>query len=161
MKTAVIFDSAYGNTEKIARAIGLALGSQQEVAILRISEVKPAQLAGLKLLIVGSPTQRLRPTLATSNLLKILAGNSLKGVKVAAFDTRLTVQEIEKTPVLVFFVRLFDGYAAPVIAKGLQKKGGELITPPEGFYVEGMEGPLVEGELERAAAWARKISAHR
>lgn len=161
MKTAVIFDSAYGNTEKIAHAIGQALGPQDEVAILRINEVKPAHLAGLKLLIFGSPTQRLRPTLPVSSLLKGLARNSLKGVNVAAFDTRLTVQEIEKTPVLAFFVRLFGGYAAPVIAKSLQKKGGELITPPEGFYVEGMEGPLVEGELDRAAAWARQLSAHR
>ena len=161
MNKAVIYDSAYGNTEKIARAIGLALGSQEEVAILRISEVSQAQLTGLKLLIVGSPTQRLRPTLGTSNLLKGLSRNSLKGVKVAAFDTRLTVQEIEKIRVLAFFVRLFGGYAAPVIAKGLQKIGGELIAPPEGFYVEGTEGPLVEGELDRAENWARKISAHR
>ena len=161
MKTALLYDSAYGNTEKIAQAIGQALGTQEEVAVLRIGEVNQAQLAGLKLLIVGSPTQRLRPTIPTSNLLKMLAGNSLKGVKVAAFDTRLTVQEIEKIRVLAFFVRLFGGYAAPVIAKGLQKKGGELIAPPEGFYVEGMEGPLVDGELERAAAWARQISAHR
>jgi hypothetical protein len=35
--------------------------------------------------------------------------------------------------------------------------GGELAIPPEGFYVADAECPLVEGELERAAEWARKI----
>ena len=39
------------------------------------------------------------------------------------------------------------------------KKGGELALPAEGFYVEGSEGPLKEGELERAADWARQILA--
>jgi len=37
------------------------------------------------------------------------------------------------------------------------KKGAELVTSPEGFYVEGVKGPLVEGELERVEAWAREI----
>jgi hypothetical protein len=54
------------------------------------------------------------------------------------------------------YVRTF-GYAAKPIARSLTKKGGELHLPPEGFYVQGMEGPLVEGELERAEDWARQI----
>ena len=57
-----------------------------------------------------------------------------------------------------FFVRLF-GYAAKPIADRLQKRGGVLVVPPEGFYVEGTEGPLQEGELERASEWARRIVA--
>ena len=77
---------------------------------------------------------------------------------MAAFDTRLTQGNIDATPVLPFFVKLF-GYAAEPIAKELQKKGGVLVLPPEGFYVEGTEGPLVQGELERAATWAGKLFA--
>jgi len=73
-------------------------------------------------------------------------------------DTRLTTSEIEKIRILAFFVRVF-GYAAAPIAGRLVKKGGELAVPPEGFYVASGEGPLVEGELERAAAWARQIVA--
>jgi hypothetical protein len=34
-----------------------------------------------------------------------------------------------------------------------------LVVPPEGFYVVDTEGPLLEGELDRAAVWARKLSA--
>ena len=158
MKALVIYDSVFGNTEQIAQAIGNALGSQEDVEILRVSNVKLEQLTGLKLLIVGSPTRQFRPTAAINNLLKRIPKNGLKGVKVAAFDTRFTMSAIEKSPVLPFFVRLF-GYAAKPISDRLKKKGGELIIPPEGFFVEGVEGPLKEGELERAADWAKQIIA--
>jgi len=46
------------------------------------------------------------------------------------------------------------GYAAKPIADRLVRKRGSLASPPEGFLVGGSEGPLKEGELERAAEWA-------
>jgi flavodoxin I len=159
MKALVVYDSAYGNTEKIAQAIGQALGSPGEVEIVRAGNAKPEHLAGLTLLVVGSPTQRLRPLPAATGFLKGIPPHGLQGVKVAAFDTRMTVADIEKIPILAFVVKTFGGYAAPIIAKHLAKKGGQLAVPPEGFYVAGGEGPLVEGELERAAAWAGQIVA--
>ena len=158
MSILIIYDSVFGNTEKIAQAIGAALSLQEDVETLRVSAVKPEQLAGLKLLIAGSPTRQFRPTTAMTSFLKGIPGNGLKGVKVATFDTRITQSKIEATPVLAFFVRIF-GYAAKPMAKILQKKGGELVGLPEGFFVEGTEGPLKEGELERAADWARQIIA--
>ena len=41
--------------------------------------------------------------------------------------------------------------------KALEKKGGTLAGSPGGFYVTGGEGPLKEGEVERAAAWAKGL----
>ena len=156
MSVLIIYDSVFGNTEKIARAIGTAFGPQEAVEIHKVSDVSPEQLAGLKILIVGSPTRQFRPTTAMTNFLNSLPGNSLKGVRVAAFDTRLTTSKIEGTPILAFFVKMF-GYAARPIAARLEKKGGTLILPPEGFFVEDTEGPLQEGELERAAIWATQM----
>jgi len=156
MKAMVVYDSAYGNTEKIAQAIGNALSSQGEVETVRAGDATPEQLAGLALLVVGSPTQKFSPTGATTGFLKSIPQNGLQGVKVAAFDTRFPVSEVEKVRILAFFVRIF-GYAAEPIAGRLQKKGGDLAVPPEGFYVSGTEGPLLEGELERAADWAKEI----
>jgi flavodoxin len=158
MSILIIYDSVFGNTEKIAQAIGAALGPQENVKTVQVSNVKPEQLAGLKLLIVGSPTRQFKPTAAMNNFLKGIPRNGLKGVRVASFDTRITLSKIEATPVLAFFAKLF-GYAAEPIAKTLQKKGGELVLPPEGFFVEGTEGPLKEGELERAANWAKRMIA--
>jgi flavodoxin I len=160
MKAIILYDSAYGNTEKIARAIGDALGTQNEVSVVKVSEARPDQCAGLDLFIVGAPTQRFRTTMALSDFLKRLPDRSLKGVKVAAFDTRLSMEEINKMGVLAFFVKLFgtNAYAARPITNQLKKKGGVVVGTPEGFYVKGMEGPLAEGELERAVNWARQIA---
>ena len=158
MKALVVYDSVFGNTEQIAQAIGNALGSQKDVEILGVGNVKLEQLTGLKLLIVGSPTRQFRPTAVINKLLKRIPKNGFKGVKVAAFDTRFTMSVIEESRILPFFVRLF-GYAAKPISDRLKKKGGEQIIPPEGFFVERVEGPLKEGELERAADWAKQIIA--
>jgi flavodoxin len=158
MKAMVVYDSAFGNTEKVAQAIGQALGAPESVETVRVGNVRPEQLAGLTLLAVGSPTQKFRPLGTITSFLKDIPNNGLKGVRVAAFDTRITESEIEKVRVLAFFVKIF-GYAAKLIADRLEKKGGELAVPPEGFYVSGTEGPLLEGELERAADWAGQIVA--
>lgn len=157
MKALVAYDSAYGNTEQIARAIGQALGPEEDVKVLRVGDVTPEQISGLSLLIVGSPTQKFSPTGATTRLLKIIPDGSLKGVKVAAFDTRITEAEVERVKILSFFVKIF-GYAAEPIASKLEKKGGKQVAAPAGFYVDGTEGPLLGGELGRAAAWAKEIA---
>ena len=157
MKALVIYDSVFGNTEQVAQAIGGALGTGEEVTTIRVGGVTTGQLTGLDLLIVGSPTRGFKPTEGIQTFLKSISSGSLKGMKVAAFDTRMTLQDIN-SPVLNFIVRFIGfRYAASPIAAALQKKGGDLVTPPDGFYVEKSEGPLKEGELERAVEWARKI----
>ncbi|MGQ9585176.1 MAG: flavodoxin family protein [Anaerolineae bacterium] len=159
MKTLVIYDSFYGNTEQIAQAIGRGLGPPEEVEVRRVGDVQPAHLTGLNWLVVGSPTRGFRPSPAVTNFLKGLPADGLRKVKVAAFDTRVDVRQVN-SPILTFMVRLF-GYAAKPIADRLTKKGGQLALPPEGFIVEGTEGPLREGELERATDWARQLLAAR
>jgi len=146
MKALVVYDSVYGNTEKIARAIGEAITPSGEVKVLRASEMNTSGLASLDLLIVGSPVHGGRPTPAVQDFLSKMAQQSLKDIKVAAFDTRATSK----------FAKIF-GNAAGRIAGQLTKKDGVLIVPPEGFFVTGTKGPLKEGELERAAAWAKGL----
>ncbi len=153
MKVLIVYDSFFGNTEKIAQAMGAATGAE----VLRVGAVQPEKLMGLDALIVGSPTRAFRPSPATQSLLKGIPAGSLKGVKVAAFDTRIAPDDI-KSPILRALIS-FLGYAAAPIAKQLTKKGGALALPPEGFAVLGSEGPLKEGELERAAEWAKRVVA--
>lgn len=158
MKAMVVYDSAYGNTKAIAEAIAGALGPPDDVALRHVGDVRPEDLSGVDLLVVGSPTQRFTATPPVTNLLKSLAPGALRGVKVAAFDTRFPQEKINEIRILGFFVSLF-GYAAKPIANRLQKKGGELVAPPEPFYVSDTEGPLLDGELERAADWGHTIAA--
>jgi len=162
MNVLVLYDSVFGNTEKIARQIAEALlaslpeGSMVE--LLQPGKVKPYQLENSDLLVIGSPTRGFRPTEDLANLLDRLGRNSLRGVRVAAFDTRFKADEV-KSAVTRFVVKT-GGYAAKRIADRLQKAGAVLVAPLAGFYVADIEGPLLDGELERAAAWARHDLAH-
>ncbi|NPV74881.1 MAG: flavodoxin family protein [Anaerolineae bacterium] len=155
MKALVVYDSFFGNTEKIAKAIGGAFDPQTQVEVVRASEVKPEQLEGVELLVVGSPTRQFRASEATLAFLNSLPPNSLKGKKAAAFDTRVDMKK-QKSWLLRLIGKLFR-YAAEPIGAALEKSGGKLVLPPEGFFVEDTEGPLREGELERAAAWAKSM----
>lgn len=155
MKALVIYDSVFGNTEQVAWAIGRALGPPEDVETLRVTDVEPERLTGVDVLVVGSPTRAFQPTPTTKNLLNQIPAGALEGVKVAAFDTRFALEDVDSI-ILSFMVKLF-GYAAKPIADRLKKKGGALTVPPEGFIVEGTEGPLREGELERAGTWAHRI----
>ena len=155
MKIVVIYDSFFGNTKQIAQTIGNALNENNEVEVLDVSMVLHNQISSIDILIVGSPTRGFRPSENSINFLKSIAKTGLKGVKVAAFDTRLSLPKI-KSKSIRFIVKT-GGYAAKHIAKALQKKGGISVLLPEGFLVAGEEGPLVEGELERASNWAKSM----
>lgn len=152
MKTIVIYDSVFGNIEKIAQSIAAALGMQA----IPVSQAEAEHLRKLDLLVVGSPTRGFRPTEGISKLLNELPKNHLAGVRVAAFDTRIDLETIDSK---VFrFVVDKGGYAAHTIAKSLEKKGGQLVAPGKGFYVTGEQGPLKDGELEGAADWAGRLA---
>jgi flavodoxin I len=153
MKTYVLYDSLYGNTEKIAQAIGKAISG--EVKVAQVSKVDLSELKDLDILIIGSPVHGGRPSQATKKFLKDIPDDSLRNINVAAFDTRMVATEQSN-----FFMKLLIktmGWAAPKIAKVLEKAGGNLVVEGEGFIVEGTKGPLKKGELERAGKWGREI----
>jgi flavodoxin len=140
MKVLVVYDSKYGNTKKIAEAIGDISGGK----VLHVDVVDSSELETLDLFIVGSPTHGGRPTPAIQDFLKKMPNSNINGINVAAFDTRFSRR----------WVKIF-GVAAKKIGSILEKKGGNLVLPPEGFIVKGTKGPLEEGELERAADWSK------
>ncbi|MFO7917262.1 MAG: flavodoxin domain-containing protein [Anaerolineae bacterium] len=155
MKALVVYESFFGNTEQVARAVSDALASLEEVEVRQASEVTPEQLAGVDILVVGSPTRAFSPTPGIKKFLSSIPQGGLEGVRVAAFDTRIALSDID-VPVLPLLVKVF-GYAAKPINDRLVQKGGEQAALPEGFAVEGTEGPLKEGEVEGAVEWARGI----
>lgn len=158
MNIIILFDSYFGNTEKIARAMGESFNKNVNVKVYRISEITWQEILDTDILFVGSPTRGFQPSETTKNFLKSIPAKSLKGVKVAAFDTRLSLSEIKSRSVR--FIVKTGGYAAKHIAKALAKKGGEFIITPEGFFVSTEKGPLIKGEIQRAANWAGMIVNH-
>ena len=117
MKTLIIYDSFFGNTEQIALTISKSIGYQENIETSRVSDIKLEQLNGLDLLIVGSPTRAFNPTKAITNFLNSIPSNGLNGIKVSAFDTRISTADVNSR-MLNTLVKLF-GYAAQLIADKL------------------------------------------
>lgn len=155
MKALVIYDSVFGNTEKVARAIGAALGTSPDVSVVSVNGLSAERLQGLDVLFVGSPTRGFRPTPALTAFLAAQPDGSLQGVKAAAFDTRIPLESI-KNPIFRLIVRR-GGYADLPIAKELVRLGAVQPVPSAGFIVLESEGPLKDGELQRAGEWATNI----
>jgi flavodoxin I len=145
MESLVIYDSVFGNTEAIARAV--ARGLPKGTGLMKAASARGEDLQKLDLLVVGSPTLGGRPSEAMQKLIDSIAAGALAGVKVAAFDTRMSMA----------IARLF-GYAADRMAASLSAKGAVAACPPQGFIVKGRSGPLSDGQEEKATAWARGIA---
>jgi flavodoxin len=151
MKTLIVYDSLYGNTKHVAEAIGEGIAGAQ---VLTVDEADLADLKTYDLVIAGAPTQAGRPSPAMAAYLGRIPAGGLNGVAVTAFDTRISAADCG--PIARLAIKIF-GFAAGRIGSALQAKGGKLVAPPEGFEVKDKEGPLVEGEVERAREWARSL----
>ncbi|HET6924412.1 MAG TPA: hypothetical protein VFH39_01105, partial [Candidatus Saccharimonadales bacterium] len=92
------------------------------------------------------PTHGGMATPAMHDWLNDLPTQQLRGLDVAAFDTRVPSQWVK-----------IIGFASKRMATYLEKRGANLVALPMGFYVRGKTGPLKKGERERAKAWARQI----
>ena len=143
MNTLIVYDSQFGNTERLARIIAHTLRASGEAHAVRVDPYHIFKTEGLDMLIIGSPTQAFSPTPEMQAFLKAISSEVLRGIQVACFDTR-------------FRGRLLKHSAAPYIDRHLRAMGIETLVAPESFYVKAMkkQGPLLDGELERAVNWA-------
>lgn len=147
MNTLVVYDSQFGNTEQVARVIAGTLRAFGQAQAVRVDPAHPIELQGVDLLVVGGPTQSWGVTSGIRTFLEKIPPTQLHQMSVACFDTRL------RQP------RWLSGSAAGVMAKNLQKMGVAPRVLAESFLVSGKEGPLIDGELDRAAAWANALPA--
>jgi hypothetical protein len=169
MRALVTFESVYGNTRAIAEAVGEGLEPLGEVSVVAQDELTPQRTAEAGLVVVGAPTHMHGlPTAFTRKMAAKaseeegvevdpsaeagpgirtwLSEQSGEGRAAAAFDTRA-----DKNPALT-------GSAARGIGKRLRRAGFELAVKPESFFVEDAEGPLADGELERAREWGASLA---
>ena len=153
MAITIVYDSIFGNTAQIARAIetGLVAGGET-VRLVPVHEAKSGDL-GSGPLIVGSPTRGFRPT---PDIAEFVAGLDGTGRRAAVFDTRIDLETVQPAPLR--WVVEAGGYAAARITTVLREKGFD-VRDDAGFMVGGTEGPLLEGELDRATAWGKALAA--
>ena len=147
MKALIVYDSQFGNTERIARCITSTLSEFGQARAVRVGQVYISELQGVDMLILGCPTQGMRQTPSMQSFIAHIPRELLSCLSIACFDTR-------------FRGGLWKISAAPGMAKQLRTMGVGLLVPPESFFVKSMkkEGPLLPGELERAASWAHMLS---
>ena len=145
MKALVVYDSTWGNTEKIATAIAAGIGGGTRA--IRVGSADVKEYEEIDLLVLGSPVLGGRPTESMQKHIKSIPQAVAKKLSVATFDTRLSMM----------FAKLF-GYAAVRMANELKGAGSNLKSTPQGFIVKGRSGPLVEGELERATKWGEELA---
>jgi flavodoxin len=145
MNALVLYDSKFGNTEQVARTIAAVLAEDQQVQVCAVSDIRELP-PDAELLVIGGPTHAHGLSQPLKAFLASLPSESLRGRSVATFDTRY------RKP------RWLTGSAAVTLAKRLGQSQARLVVEPTSFFVTAAEGPLADGELARAAAWARAIA---
>lgn len=157
MAALVVFDTVYGNTAEVARAIGDELGASREVRLMPVNEVRSTDLMGAELLVIGSPTRGFRPTPAMQEFIGSVTSEQLHNVPTAVFDTRLDPDQVSPAPLK--WAMKVGGFAGDVLRSKLAQKGARSASDVGGFFVDTAAGPLRVGEIERARGWARQIAA--
>ncbi len=160
MNALVVYESHWGNTAAVANAIAEGIGSGTRV--MSTADAKDQAVEGLDLLVVGAPVIGFRlsneqaydnmrtkpgkgspPDLSHPPVRSWLASLRPGGCAAAAFDTQ---------------VRGPFGSAAPAILKALTDAGYRPVGKPMGFTVKGSQGPLRDGELDRAREWGTELA---
>lgn len=169
MRAVITFESIYGNTRAVAEAVAEGLRPLGDVSVVSHDEADPAAVAGADLLVVGAPTHM--HGLPTSLSRKMAAqASEEEGVPLDPSATAgpgirgwLSEQSGDRHSAAAFDTRAdcsptLTGSAARGIAKRLRRRGFDIVPEPESFFVEDAEGPLADGELERARAWGSVIA---
>jgi flavodoxin len=141
MRACVIFDTRYGNTEKIAKSFetGLKQAGVQTVCV-NARNVAVDSLKQYDLICVGAPTEAFTASKPMKEFLGKLKSIDLSGKYGFAFDTKLDSR--------------FSGSAAKFIEKDLRNLGFQIIAPRESAIVFGVKkeeggAKLKEGEEKR------------
>ncbi|HUI00047.1 MAG TPA: flavodoxin domain-containing protein [Nitrososphaerales archaeon] len=136
-KAVVLYDTVFGNTEKVASALARGLRRYCEVDFQAITEADPARLSGYDLIAVGAPTQGFTAHRPMKDFLSRLESKGLEGRLGFAFDTKIDSR--------------LSGSAAKFIEERLGKLGLKMARPRASAIVSGgtKDNVLREGEEAR------------
>ncbi len=141
------YESKYGNTELVAEKIveGMRKVKGIETAISKLKEIDLNKIQDYDAILVGSPNHFGGPTRGVKKFIDKLGKLDLKGKKVAVFDT---------------YVRGDFEKAVKKMEKRIDEKapGLKLVAPGLSIKVQGMKGPILEGELPKCEKFGNKIA---
>ncbi|MGW7456367.1 flavodoxin family protein [Streptomyces sp. NPDC054797] len=178
MRVVIVYESLFGNTRQVAEAIGTGVREARpdaDVDCVRVDKADRERVGSADLLIVGGPTHMrgmpsgLSRKIGLQSEKKHAEGEPERPRHEAEEDVEgpglrdwfhELLQARGDVPAAAFDTRgdfRFAGGAAPAIARRLRVHGYRLVAEPEGFITEDAEGPLREGELDRAKAWGTAL----
>ncbi len=147
-KVLVVFDSNYGNTEKLGREIAAGIDETglAECKVINIDDVEAEDLSIFDGALFGSPIHAFRATRGIKGAIKRAAKKGLKAMLVASFDTYQALGH--------------EGMAAKQIEDELRKKisGAKIISPGLSAIVLDRKGPLGDDELPKARVFGKKFA---
>lgn len=170
MRALVIYESIFGNTRDVAQAIARGLGRTPgvEVEAIEVGAAPPAVRPGT-FLVVGGPIHAWSMTReATRAGAREEAQRSGVTPVSKGVGVREWLQTLSSSAEPGRFAATFDtsakttwfptGSAAKPEARLLEAHGWTIVATPQHFYVKDKQGPLFEGELERAEAWGLELA---
>jgi len=147
-KVIVVYDSKYGNTKLVAETIaaGMRQVEGMETVISGVKEVDLNRISDYDAILVGSPNHIGGSTRGIKKFIDKLGKLPLEGEMFAVFDTYLG-KDFEK--------------AAKKMESRIREKvpGSKLVAPGLSIRVDGMKGPISEGELPKCREFGTKIAA--
>lgn len=169
MRAVVVYESMYGNTHRVAEAVGEGLRGFAETDVVSVHDAPTSLVAQADLIVVGGPTHThgmshdstrtaaveaiakpdndltLDPDAAGDGIREWIASLGTMHGRAAAFDTRVDMSA------------LLTGRASKGIAKQLGHHGFDLIAEPESFLVT-KETHLEPDEVARARVWGERLA---
>jgi len=161
MKAVVVYESLWGNTATIARAIAEGIGPEAQA--LSTAQASAEVMAGVNLIVAGAPVFAFRlPTDAVRKSIGQDRKHAERPPDLSHPSMRFWIASLPKgtgySSAFETRFRWSPGSATGAIAKGLQKKGYRRVARDQRFIVKGTYGPLRDGEIERARAWGAELT---
>ena len=161
MKALIVYESHWGNTAAIARAIAEGFGPEAQA--LSTAEAAGASMTGVGLIVAGAPL--LGFSLPTEAMLKGMASNAGRDPTPPDLSHPAMRSWIETLPAgnghaATFETRIWwsPGSAAKAILGRLTSLDYRPLAKPQRFIVQGKYGPLRDGELAKAKAWGAELA---
>ena len=144
----VVFDTTYGNTEKLGREIasGIEETGTAECKVIGIKEVKSEDLSGYDGVLFGGPIHAFRATRGIKGAVNEAAKKGLDGKLVSTFDT--------------YQAPGHKGRAAKQIEEMVADKapGAKILSPGCTALVVDRKGPLDTAEPTKAREFGKQFA---
>jgi hypothetical protein len=161
MKAVVVYESLWGNTAAVARAVAEGLGPG--VRALSTAEASGQAMSGIDLIVAGAPVLGFR--LPTEAMRESTASNLAGAPKPPDLSHPSMRSWLETLPgghganaAFETGLRWSPGGATSAIARSLERAGYRSVVKGQRFVVKGKWGPLRDGELERARRWGTELA---